>query len=94
MGNQYCHKRVLLWLATLLLTLPILAWGLVGVGGLLEAMGDQAGRVLFIRLAAACAALWIVDLVACVVVLAIAALSEQHRQSSQPPDVRDAQAEE
>ena len=83
MSDQPCHRLVLAWLVTLLLTLPILAWALIGVGALLGAMGDQDGRVLFFRLAAACAALWVVDLVGCVVALAVETLGQQRWQ---PPE--------
>jgi hypothetical protein len=68
--------------------LPLLEAVLVWVGGLLGAMGDEAGATVLARINVAAGVLWILSLVALVILLAVRAVLEPVDaidESDEPP---------
>jgi hypothetical protein len=80
MSEKPVPRRTTVVLIAGVAVLPIVAWALVAVAALLGAMDDAAGALILRRAAWLCGALWAVDLVCLVVVLAISSLSEPPRE--------------
>jgi hypothetical protein len=76
MDRKPVPRRLLVILMAALLLLPIAAWAVVAVGGVLGLMGDSEGQILLNRLAWGCGILWMLDLVSLVVIHTIAAISD------------------
>jgi hypothetical protein len=74
MPQPIVPRSVLIALVAAALLLPVAICVVVGVSGLLAAMGDAAGGAVLQRIALGCGILWGVNLVALVVVLAIGAI--------------------
>ena len=67
-------QRIVLALVVTALFLPITICVVLGVGTLLEGMGDVTGGDVLRRLALGCGILWGIDLICLVLVLAIGTL--------------------
>ena len=72
--NLSSHIVLVLALIVAAILLPITICVVVGVAALLEAMGDQWGGAVLLRIALAGGILWIIDLICLVLVLAIGTL--------------------
>ena len=68
-------RRILTWLVTAALVLPIALSIAVAAARLLGAMQDQAGAAVLDRVALALGIVWIVDLVCLIIALALALLT-------------------
>jgi len=80
MTEKPVSRRAVILLIAGVAVLPLAAWAVVAVAALLGAMEDAAGELMLRRIAWLCGALWAIDLVCLVVVLAINSLSEPPRQ--------------
>lgn len=69
-------QRLLIWIVAAAVLTPILLVLVVGMGHLMAAMGDAGGALFLRRTAAVVGVLWVFDLVALLVLLAIERLTE------------------
>jgi hypothetical protein len=75
-------SRVLAWLVTATLALPVAICVLAGTARLLAAMGDTAGGAVLDRVVLAAGVIWVIILITLVIVLGILALAG----SREPPE--------
>ncbi len=78
-------RRVLMWLVTLVLVLPVLICLMLGMATLLDALQDTAGARAIRYVALATGMLWFTTVVAAVVWLAVDRLSRDERERPPPP---------
>ena len=74
MHQPLVPRRLVLALIVAAILLPIMLCVVLGVAGLLDAMGDSLGGLVLHRIALAGGILWIIDLICLVLVLAIGAI--------------------
>lgn len=74
MNSSLLSVRIVLALVVAAVLLPIAICVILGVGGLLQAMGDSAGGAVLHRIALSGGILWAIDLICLVLALAISAL--------------------
>ncbi len=74
MQEPLVPRRLVLALIVAAILLPIMLCVVLGVAGLLNAMGDSLGGIVLHRIALAGGILWIIDLICLVLVLAIGAI--------------------
>ena len=74
MHHPLISHRVVLGLVVTTILLPITICVVIGVGALLEGMGDVAGGTALHRIALGCGIVWVIDLICLLLVLAIGTL--------------------
>jgi hypothetical protein len=74
MHQPLIPPRLVLALIVATVLLPIILCVVLGVGGLLNSMGDSSGGMVLHRIALAGGILWIIDLICLLLVLAIGAI--------------------
>ena len=84
-------RRILTWLVTAALVLPIALSIAAAAGRLLVAMQDEAGAAVLDRIALALGIVWIVDLVCLVIALALALLTAPSPAQSDDVEARHAE---
>jgi len=74
MPHPLIPHRIVLALVTAAIFLPITICVVLGVGALLEGMGDIIGGAVLHRIALGCGILWGIDLICLILVLALGTL--------------------
>ena len=82
MRQDLIPQRFLLLLIAVALMLPIGAFIILGMSYLLGEMGDQTGSVVAVWLAVACGGIWLFDLIALILAVAVNAITN----SGDPPE--------